>query len=33
VRLEKPVLVPMSDAERLAAVTALADILAAWWTR
>jgi hypothetical protein len=33
VRLEEPGLVAMSDAERSAAVAALADILAAWLAR
>lgn len=34
VQLEEPVLlVPMTPAERSAAVAALADIIAAWWTR
>jgi hypothetical protein len=33
VRLEEPVVVSMSDAERSAAVASLADILAAWWAR
>lgn len=33
VRLEEPVLVPMSGAERSAAVAALTEIIAAWWTR
>ena len=31
--VEEPVLVPMSEAERSAAVAALAEILAAWWVR
>jgi hypothetical protein len=33
VRIEEPGLVPMSDAERAAAVSVLADILAAWWMK
>jgi hypothetical protein len=33
VTIEEPVLVPMSDAERVAAVSALAEILTAWWTK
>jgi hypothetical protein len=33
VRVEDPVLVPMSKAERSAAVAALTEIFAAWWTR
>ena len=31
--VEEPGLVPMSDAERAAAVSVLAEILAAWWTK
>jgi hypothetical protein len=33
VRFEEPVLVPMSEAEGSAAVAALPEIIAAWWTR
>lgn len=33
VRLEEPVLVPMTPAQRSAAVAALADIVATWWAR
>jgi hypothetical protein len=33
VTIEEPVAVPMSAAERAAAVSVLADILTAWWTK
>ena len=33
VTIGEPVLMPMSDAERAAAVSAVAEILTAWWTR
>jgi hypothetical protein len=33
VTIEEPVLVPMSDAERAAAVSVLTEISAAWWTK
>lgn len=32
VTIEEPVLVPMSDAERVATVSILTEILAGWWT-
>jgi len=33
VGIEEPDLVPMSDAERAAAVSVLAEILTAWWVK
>jgi hypothetical protein len=33
VTIEEPVMVPMSDADRAAAVSVLAEILTAWWTK
>jgi hypothetical protein len=33
VRVEEPVLVPMSDAQRSSAVSAFTEILAAWWVK
>jgi len=33
VTIEEPVLVPMSEAERAAAVSVLADILRDWWVK
>jgi hypothetical protein len=33
VTVEEPVLVPMSDADRAAAVSALTEILTAWWIK
>ena len=33
VTIEEPVLVPMSQAERIAAVSVLAEIFTAWWTK
>lgn len=33
VTIEQPVLVPMTDAERAAAVSAFTEILANWWTK
>jgi hypothetical protein len=33
VTIEQPVLVPMTDAERAAAVSAFTEILTNWWTK
>ncbi|MEJ3745346.1 hypothetical protein WEI85_18890 [Actinomycetes bacterium KLBMP 9797] len=33
VTIEAPVLVPISETERAAAVSVLADIFTAWWTK